>query len=215
MTTKISGTKKQDIFEAFNTSLKKLGLDYVDLYLLHGPWFADGSDEELQSAWAKLEKIRDSGAARSIGVSNFLPSHLETILKTAKVTPAVNQVEFHPYLQHDDGFLEFHRKHLIAVACYGALTPITRKVEGPVTHLWELDARKYGVTPSEIGLRWCIDQGLIAITTSSQEDRLQAYMTRIPGFKLTPKEVDDISKAGRTVHHRSFWNDRFDPNDKS
>ncbi|KAH6695824.1 aldo-keto reductase family 1 member C4 [Plectosphaerella plurivora] len=213
VTAKINGTKKLDTFEAFNQTIKNLGLDYVDLYLIHAPWFAD-SDEDLQAKWADLERIKDSGVARSIGVSNFLPSHLEAILKTAKVVPAINQVEFHPYLQHDEGFLDFHRKHRIAVAGYGGLVPITRKVEGPVLALWEGLAKKYGVSTSEVGLRWLIDQGLVAITTSSSEDRLQAYMTKVPGFKLTPREVEDVAKAGRTVHHRAFWQDRIDANDK-
>lgn len=211
--TKINGTKKQDTAEAFERSLSALGLDYVDLYLIHAPYFAD-SDADLQAKWADLEAIHASGKAKSIGVSNFLPSHLEAVLKTAKITPAVNQVEFHPYLQREQGFLDFHRRHKIAVSCYSPLTPVTKDVEPNVPKRLAQLAKKYGVTESEVGLRWCIDQGLIAVTTSSKDDRLQAYINKIPGFKMTPKEVEEISEAGKATHYRGFWNKQFEPNDK-
>ncbi|KAF3350407.1 hypothetical protein VD0004_g5884 [Verticillium dahliae] len=212
VTTKLAGTKKEPIQQAFETSLRKLGLDYVDLYLIHAPFFA-ATDADLQAAWAELEALHASGRARSIGVSNFLQPHLEAVLRTARVAPALNQIEFHPYLQHGD-LLAFHRRHAIAVSCYGPLTPVTRDVEGPVPALWARLAAKYGVSESEIGLRWCIDQGLVALTTSSKEDRLQTYMTRVPGFKLTPKEVEEIAEAGKTVHYRAFWNKYFEDDDR-
>ncbi|WYZ36563.1 hypothetical protein EsH8_II_000069 [Colletotrichum jinshuiense] len=211
VTTKSSGTNKQDTEEAFATSLKKLGLDYVDLYLIHAPFFAD-SDEELQQKWAGLEAIRESGRAKSIGVSNFLQPHLEAILKTAKIPPAINQIEFHPHLQHD-GLLDFHRENKIAVSVYAPLTPITSNIESPVRTIWNNLAKKYGVSDSIIGLRWCIDQGLITITTSSKEDRLQSYLNQLPAIKLTPREVKEIGEAGKSKHVRGFWKAKFDPND--
>ncbi|KAL2759678.1 hypothetical protein ACRALDRAFT_1060317 [Sodiomyces alcalophilus JCM 7366] len=211
--TKLHVTKKQNTQEAFDRSLKKLGLDYVDLYLIHSPYLAD-TPAELQAVWADLEAIKASGRARSIGVSNFLQEHLETVLKTAKVVPAINQIEFHPYLQHGD-LLDFHRRHGIAVSCYSPLTPITRQdAKGPIPEIWRRLATKYGVSESEIGLRWCIDQGLVVLTTSSKEDRLVKYMSKIPAFKLTPKEVEEIAEAGKTVHYRAYWTDRFDANDR-
>jgi diketogulonate reductase-like aldo/keto reductase len=180
--------------------------------LIHAPFFAQ-SDEQLQVKWADLEAIKESGRAKSIGVSNFLQEHLETVLKTAKVTPAINQIEFHPYLQHGD-LLDFHRKHNIAVSVYGPLTPITRNVEGPVTAIWTRLAEKYGVSVSEVGLRWCIDQGLVALTTSSKVDRLQTLISKIPAFKLTPSEVEEIAEAGKQIHYRSFWRNRFAADDR-
>ncbi|KAK1965266.1 aldo/keto reductase [Colletotrichum sublineola] len=213
VTTKSSGTKKQNTEEAFAASLKKLGLDYVDLYLIHGPFFAE-SDEELQQKWAGLEAIKESGRAKSIGVSNYLQSHLETILKTAKIPPAINQIEFHPHLQHGD-LLEFHRQNKIAVAAYAPLTPITSDVDSPVRTIFANLSKKYGVSDSVIGLRWCLDQGLVTITTSSKEDRLQSYLTHLPAIKLTPREVSEIAKAGETKHVRGFWKNRFDADDKS
>jgi diketogulonate reductase-like aldo/keto reductase len=212
ITTKINAIEKKSALEAFDVSLKKLDLEYVDLYLLHGPFFAD-TEEELQQRWADLEKIKESGRAKSIGVSNFLQEHLETLLKTAKTPPAINQIEFHPYLQHGD-LIDFHRRNKIAVSCYSPLTPLTTAKDGPVNAIWQSLATKYGVSESEIGLRWCIDQGLVVITTSSNKLRLQSYLTKLPKFKLTPREVEDISKAGAEKHFRGFWKDKFAADDR-
>lgn len=105
----------ESIETVFETSLKKLGLDYVDLYLIHEPFYGDEKPEELQVKWAQMEKIKESGRARSIGVSNYLQKHLETTLQTAKIPPAINQIEFHPYLQHGT-LLDYHREKGIAVS---------------------------------------------------------------------------------------------------
>lgn len=212
VTTKISATEKKNTLEAFNLSLEKLGLDYVDLYLIHGFWFAD-SEEELQAKWADLEAIKESGRAKSIGVSNFLQEHLETVLKTAKIPPAINQIEYHPYLQHGD-LIAFHKKHNIAVSSYGPLTPIVTAKGGPVDAYWKKLGEKYGVTDSEVGLRWIIDQGVVALTTSSKASRLEGYLTKLSKFKLTEEEIAEISKLGDQKHFRGFWKDKFDENDR-
>jgi diketogulonate reductase-like aldo/keto reductase len=186
VTTKISGTKVQDTQEAFELSLKKLQLDYVDQYLIHAPFFAN-SEEDLQKKWADLEAIHASGKAKTIGVSNFLKKDLEAILKTAKIVPAINQIEYHPYLQHGE-LIEFQRKHGIATSAYAPLTAVVRAKPGPLDGTYEQLAKKYGVTPGEIALRWVIDQGIVAITTSGSEQRLKEYQ-KVAQFKLTPKEV--------------------------
>ncbi|KAF7544799.1 hypothetical protein G7Z17_g9674 [Cylindrodendrum hubeiense] len=213
VTTKISATEKKDTLEAFNLSLKKLGLDYVDLYLIHGAWFAD-SEEELQAKWADLEAIKESGRAKSIGVSNFLQGQLETVLKTAKIVPALNQIEYHPYLQHGD-LVAFHKKHNIVVSSYGPLTPIVTAKDGPVGPYWKKLAEKYGVTDSDVGLRWIIDQGVVALTTSSKSSRLEGYLANLPKFKLNEEEIAEISKLGSQKHFRGFWKDKFAADDRS
>ncbi|KAK4655722.1 hypothetical protein QC762_304920 [Podospora pseudocomata] len=216
ITTKTSCRQGETIQQAFDRSLSNLSLDYVDLYLIHSPFFGSplSSPEALQSAWAEMEAIKDSGRAKSIGVSNFLPHHLESILSTAKHPPVINQVEYHPYLQHEDDFVDFHRRHNIALAAYAPLTPITKARGGPVDQVYERLANKYGVGEGEVGLRWVLDQGIVALTTSKREERLKGWLSKLPKFKLTPREVKEISEAGKGRHYRGFWNNRFEEGDR-
>jgi diketogulonate reductase-like aldo/keto reductase len=212
ITTKISGTEVQDTKKAFELSLKKLQLDYVDQYLIHAPYFSK-SPEDLQKKWADMEAIQASGKAKTIGVSNFLQPDLEAILKTAKVVPAINQIEYHPYLQHG-GLLDFHKKHGIATSAYGPLTAVVKAKPGPLDGTYEKLAKKYNVTSGEIALRWTIDKGAVALSTSQSEERLKQYQKAFT-FKLTPEEVKEISEVGQTKHFRGFWTDQFAADDRS
>ncbi|KAI1780553.1 aldo/keto reductase [Hypoxylon cercidicola] len=211
ITTKL-WTLSTSVGAAFEASLERLGLDYVDLYLVHWPQIAD-TPEKLQQVWAEFEAIHASGRAKSIGVSNFLQEHLETIFKTAKTKPVINQVEFHPYLQHG-GLVDFHRQHGIATAAYSPLTAITKAQPGPVDDIYAALARKYGVTTSDVALRWVIDQGIVAVTTSNSDQRLQGYLSKIPNFSLTPAEVQEISHLGKQKHYRGFFNDIYGSSDR-
>ncbi|ROW06420.1 hypothetical protein VMCG_04412 [Cytospora schulzeri] len=205
---------ERSLEEDLSASLERLGLDYVDLYLIHSPFFADGDPSLLQAKWAEMEAIRASGRARSIGVSNFLQKHLEVLLQTAKVPPAINQIEFHPYLQHGD-LLRFHRERAIAVSAYAGLTPITRARPGPLDDVYPGLAKKYGVSEGEVALRWLLDQGVVAITTSSKEERLKSYLSKLPAIKLTPREVQMIADKGKEKHYRSFWSGKYKSDDRS
>jgi hypothetical protein len=160
-----------------------------------------------------MEEVLASGKTKSIGVSNFGKKDLEAILETCKVRPAINQIEFHPYLQHED-LLQFHKNKDIRVSAYGPLTPITKVKGGPLDPMLESLAKKYAVNPGEILLRWCVDQNVLPITTSSKEQRL-SDMLRIFTFQLTPKEVEEISEKGNSHHFRGFWQDKFDKDDRS
>lgn len=212
ITTKISGTKVQNTQEAFELSLKKLQLDYVDQYLIHAPFFAQ-TPEDLQKKWADMEAIKASGKAKTIGVSNFLQKDIEAVLKTAKVVPAINQIEYHPYLQHGN-LVEFHKKNGIATSAYAPLTAAVKAAPGPLDETYANLARKYGVTVGEIALRWVIDQGIVALTTSASEQRLKGYQ-KVAQFKLTPKEVEEIKTIGLQKNFRGFWQVKFAADDWS
>jgi len=205
ITTKVSTASDStaDIPSALKTSLKKLGLEYVDLYLIHSPWFGSDDAATRQRAWAQMEEVHAAGLAKSIGLSNFLPEHIDEVLQTAKVKPAINQIEFHAYLQRPE-LLAYHKKAGIATAAYSPLAPLLKGAPGPIDDYVAGLAKKYAVTSAEILLRWCVDQDVVAITTSSKEQRLSDYL-RAMTFKLTPKEVKEINELGEGKHYRGYW----------
>lgn len=159
--------------------------------------------------------MKKAGLAKSIGVSNFLPNHLTAIMKGATVPPALNQIEFHPYLQHTaSNLLAFHREHSIATAAYAPLTPVTKASGGPIDGYLAALEKKHAVNGSEILLRWCIDQDVVAITTSGKEQRLSDYL-RCCTFKMTPKEIEELKKLGEEKHFRGFWGHKIAADDRS
>jgi len=142
-----------------------------------------------------MEAVKESGKARSIGVSNYDKSHLLATLATARIPPSINQVEFHPYMSHGD-LLAFSRsRRNIATSAYGALTPVTRNIPGPLDETLKSLATRYEVSISLICLRWCLDQDVVVITTSQREDRMAEYL-RVFTFKLTKEEVQEIAEKG-------------------
>ncbi|KAF5230864.1 hypothetical protein FANTH_13647 [Fusarium anthophilum] len=210
--TKLCGTEKRDVKAEFEGSLSRLGLAYVDLYLVHAPYMADNA-KDLQHVWSQMEEIKRSGRAKSIGVSNFLQEHIEAILETAEIPPAVNSIEYHPYLQRG-ALIDFLKSQNIAVSAYSTLTALTEEAAGPVNKLYTQLARKYNVSETDIALRWCLDQNIAAITTSRKGDRLKALSKNLPTFKLTKGEINSISLAGQSKHYRKFLTDRFAPEDR-
>lgn len=151
-----------------------------------------------------MEACREKGLARNIGVSNFLIPHIEAILKTATVKPAVNQIEFHAYLQRKQ-LCEYLNEQGIAIEAYAPLTPITKASPGPVDEICAQLASKYNVGTSAILLRWIMEQKIVVITTSSQKRRLAEYLSQLSAFQLTGEEINEISNAGAKKNYRAFF----------
>lgn len=125
----------------------------------------------------------------------------------------MNQIEFHPYLQHPQ-LLDYHKKHHIATTAYAPLTPVTKASGGPLDDFLASLAKKYAVNSGEICLRFCIDQDIVAVTTSSKEQRM-SDMLRMTKFKLTPAEIKKMVELGEQKHFRGFWTNKFKDGDRS
>jgi len=147
---------------AFDASLKRLGLDYVDLYLIHWPV----AGKRLES-WRALERIHEEGRARSIGVSNFLVPHLEELLEKATRIPAVNQIELTPFLQRRDT-RALCAKHGVVVEAYSPLTH-GRRLDHPVVRDV---ARRVGRSVAQVLLRWGLQHGLVVLPKSTKPARI-------------------------------------------
>lgn len=174
--------------KAFDTSLSRLGMDVVDLYLIHWPV------RDWQGAWRALEEIYASGRAKAIGVSNFMQHHLEELMSFANVTPAVNQFEHHPFLQQP-GLVKFCQDNGIAVTAWAPI------MKGRVMDVPELVAisKKYGKSPVHVTLRWMLQRDVITIPKSARKDRIQTNAD-LYDFELTDDDIATINaldKSGR------------------
>ncbi|KII86667.1 hypothetical protein PLICRDRAFT_43309 [Plicaturopsis crispa FD-325 SS-3] len=182
-----------DIEEGLHASLQKLGLEYVDLYLIHQPWAVDGKFEE---PWKTFEKLQSEGLAKSIGVSNFSKDQLQLLIKTAHVIPAVNQIEFHPYnyLKHKP-LLEYAAKRGIIIEAYGSLAPL-KTPGGAVDEPIKRAAKRIGATPTQVILSWVRAKGVVIVTTSANKAHLREYLAVADLPPLTPEEIAAIDEAG-------------------
>ncbi|KAE8451975.1 hypothetical protein EG329_002139 [Mollisiaceae sp. DMI_Dod_QoI] len=188
-----------NIEKGLDASLQKLGVVYVDLYLIHSPFFTT-SKTALQEAWKGMEAVFKSGKAKAIGVSNHLRSHLESILEVATIIPVINQLEYNPYLQRE-GIVEWAREKGILTAAYGPLVPIRKARPGPLDPVLERLAGKYEVCQEAVLLRWTMQMGVVAVTTSGKRERLEGYL-EAASFELSGDEVDEITRVGKTKHFR-------------
>lgn len=184
ITSKVWNTAQRmgDIDGAFNRSLERLKLDYLDLYLIH--WPVPGCFPET---WKALEKIHNSGRAKSIGVSNFSIAHLEHLFEVSGIIPAVNQIECHPLWNRSE-LIQYCKDRGIAVQAY---SPLARGAYADRDVLIRI-GQKYGKTATQVGLRWLIQQGISVIPKSSHEDRIRANIDLFD-FELTELEMETIS----------------------
>ncbi|MFF9359961.1 aldo/keto reductase [Streptomyces griseoluteus] len=169
---------------AFDTSLEKLGLDYLDLYLIH--WPLPARDNYLDT-YKAFEKLYSDGRVRAIGVSNFLPEHLERLIAETSVVPAVNQIELHPQLQQRAA-REFDAEHGIATEAWSPLGQGKGLLEVPAI---VAIARKHGRTPAQVVLRWHIQLGNIVIPKSVTPSRIKENI-QVFDFSLDDEDLAAI-----------------------
>ena len=205
VTTKVWNTDhgRDPALRAFDASLSRLGLDYVDLYLIHWPVPAAG---RYVQTWKALEELQADGRAKAIGVSNFEPAHLERLFAEADVVPAVNQIELHPYLAQRR-LREIHAAHGIVTESW---SPIARGGQGGLLEdpvIAEVAARA-GKTPAQVILRWHVQHGLVPLPRSVNPGRMAENLA-VFGWDLPDSDmaaIDGLDRDGRIGPHPNAFN---------
>ena len=175
---------------AFDRSLAELGLDAVDLYLVHWPVPSQGTAADT---WRALEAIHRDGRARAIGVSNFEPHHIDALMTTAEIAPAVNQVELHPYLQQNH-VQTYCREHGIVVEAWSPLAK-GAVVEDPVL---QRIGDGHGKTAAQVTVRWMLQLDIVTIPKSVNRDRIVANAD-VYDFELSDAEMAEIATLDRDL----------------
>jgi 2,5-diketo-D-gluconate reductase A len=197
ITTKFFPHRQDPVAEA-ERSLGLLGVDYVDLYIVHWP---EGGPTW---AWPGMERAREAGLARSIGVSNFGADDLTQVLATATIPPVVDQVQFSPF-EHRAALLDACRQHAIALEAYSPLGTGRHLSDATVARI----AHDHGRTPAQVLLRWAIQQQIPVIPKSTHHDRIEEN-GRIFDFRLGDDEIaelDALDTTGGTARalERTWW----------
>ncbi|WP_352416218.1 aldo/keto reductase [Oscillibacter ruminantium] len=197
---KKSGTPREELFittklwiqdagyenakKAFATSLKKLGLDYLDLYLIHQPM------SDYYGAWRAMEELYDEGKIRAIGVCNFYPERLADLCVNARIMPAVNQVELHPFFAQS-GALETMKEFGVQPEAWGPMAEGKHNIFAhPV--LSKIGA-KYGKSAAQVALRWNTQRGVVIIPKSTHRARMEENLN-IWDFELSEKDMEAVGK---------------------
>jgi len=204
VTTKLNNNNHApaDVERSFDESLAKLGCGYVDLFLVHWP-MPNRTDLDMVATWKAMTKLLDDGRLRSIGVSNFLPEHIERISQATGVMPVNNQIELHPQFMNRSS-ADYCRQHGIAVTAWSPLAR-GRVFDTPqVTTV----AQQLGVTPAQVVLRWHIQLGNVVIPKSVTPARIAANLD-IDSFELSSQQMELISsldqgEAGRSGKHPDY-----------
>lgn len=174
--------------QAFQNSCERLGVDYIDLLLIH--WPNPGQDRYVE-AWKGLTKLLEDGSVRAIGTSNFKPAHLDRIINETGVVPDVNQINLNPYAIRSEP-TRYHAEHRIITECWSPLSPRDILAEPVITEL----ASRYHRTPAQIVLRWQTQQGYVTVPKSSTPQRIRENIS-IFNFELAPDELALINTLDR------------------
>ena len=172
----------ENVKKAFQVSLSKLGLDYVDLYLIHQPM------NDYYGSWRAMEELYEEGKVRAIGVCNFYPERLADLCLNARIKPMVNQVELHPFFAQT-GALETMKEFGVQPEAWG---PMAEGKRGIFTHpvLTEIGA-KYGKTAAQVALRWNAQRGVVIIPKSVHKERMEENLN-IWDFRLSDEDMEAI-----------------------
>jgi diketogulonate reductase-like aldo/keto reductase len=198
ITTKFFPGRRKDPVAEARRSLQRLGVDHVDLYIIHWP---EGGPTW---AWPGMERARELGYARSIGVSNFSAGDLRSLLATATVPPVVNQVQFSPY-EYRKALLESCRQDAIALEAYSPLGTGRHLVSDTVARI----ARRHERTAAQVLLRWCIQRAIPVIPKSTHRERI-AENAQVFDFRLSDEDIAELDALDRTggtdrALERKWW----------
>lgn len=195
VTSKVWNTDRgyDSTLKAFERSLSDLGLDYLDLYLIHWPAsphrFGDWQHINAET-WRAMEELMKAGKIRAIGVSNFMPHHLDALLSTADVVPAVNQIEFHPGCKQPE-CVDYCRAHGILVEAWSPLgcgRVLGNEIRGRV-------AARHHCSPAQLCLCWILQQGILPLPKSSTPQRMRDNL-ELPDVELTPEDMQELDALG-------------------
>ena len=197
ITTKLWNSDHGDPQRAFEHSLRKLNLDYIDLYLIHYPV------RERRQSWRALEKLQTQGKARSIGVSNFTIRHLIELNADSQTVPAVNQVEFHPYLYQKE-LLAYCQENGIVVEAYSPLTHGERLNDPKLVKL----AKTYGKSPAQTLIRWALQHQTVVLPKSANPQRI-AENANLYDFEISPEDMQTLNSFNENL--RTCWDPSHAP----
>ncbi|MDR2122119.1 MAG: aldo/keto reductase [Flavobacteriaceae bacterium] len=200
ITTKLWNTERgyDTTLKAFEKSIQKLGLEYLDLYLIHWPANKENTEKINSDTWKAFEKLYKDGLIRSIGVSNFLPHHLQPLLDTAEIIPAVNQIEYHPGYTQSEA-VEFCKSNNILIQAWSPLGS-GRLLQDP--GLTEI-AEKYNKSVAQLCIKWCLQNDTLPLPKSVTPQRI-AENIRIFDFTISEtdmKVINQISDLGGSGLH--------------
>jgi 2,5-diketo-D-gluconate reductase A len=179
----------REVREAFAESTRKLGVEYLDLFLIHWP---NPAQDRYVDAWRGLCRLLDEELVRAIGVSNFKPAHLDRLLESTGVAPAVNQIELNPYVPRPEP-RAYHERHGIVTQSYSPLDRGGELLREPVV---VAAAERLGRTPAQVVLRWHVQQGL-GVAVKSSDPQRQAQNLDVFGFELTGQELEGLAALDR------------------
>jgi len=175
----------ENTLKSFEKSLKSLGLEYIDLFLIHWP---RNNDEKLNiETWKALEKIYKDGKAKAIGVSNFLKHHLEALLPNCEICPMVNQIEFHPGLTRQET-LEYCREKNIVIEAWAPLGKGKMLSNETLIDI----AQKYNKSTAQLCLKWCLQNNVIPLPKSENEGRMKQNLDLFD-FEITEEDMNTIN----------------------